>query len=331
MNNRHISRTTIAALAFVALMVTAPMAMAAAPSLDTESTNTTTTSDVAAGDALLDFNASASEHTYIEYTADSSNSKVAIKDPSTGETYYSNASVMTTDSTNGHYAVNVSHDKLSRVPVEANSNTTVEVVITNNTEVSSPDTHAFNLTLAADGSRSVIDLNDHVSADEDVFESETVGLLGIEMLSDYVGEHTTSDLSQDNVAIDGENTTVTVHLTNSTAQDSFATATDGTEAGMLDIDVQTTMSAGSDDTSVPIFVDEAADEMPDGQTYGVYDSNSNKITYHLGDSFDGKSEIDSLTVKSGHSWGWGSVLTFSQDFGLGLISQKANPGLSPLF
>ena len=317
----------------VALAVTAvPLGMAAKPSLDSETTNTTTTTDVTNDSVLSDFDASASNHTYIEYTADSDNSAVKIKDPDTGTVYYKNTSVMTTDGTNGHYAVNISHDELADMPVEANKNTTATVVITNNTEASNPDTFSFNLTLAADGSRTVVDLNNDVASNEDSFSSKTLGLFGIESLAGLVGDHEVSSLDQNDLSVNGSNTTVTVYLSNQTAQDAFSAATKGTEAGVLDVDLSATMDTGSKEVVVPHFIDEAPDtDALDGTTYGVYHTDSNKIVYHLGDEFDGKSEIDSMSVKSGNALSWGSVLSFSRDYGFGVLSQKAIPGFGPLF
>lgn len=332
MFNNDSNWTRVLAVFMAIAMVSVGGAIAAEPSLDDETTNTSTTSDVAEGDVIEDFNASASEYTYIEYTADSDQSSLAVQDPDTGTTYYSNSSVMTTDETNGHYAVNISHDDLSRVPVEANANTTVEVAITNNTEVDNPDTYTFNLTLAADGSRTVIDLNEDVASDDDIFSSETVGLFNIKSLAGIIGDHDVSEFEQDDLSIDGSNSTVEVYLTNTTAQESFANATEGTEAGTLDVHLKSTMESGDDEITVPHFVDEAPDDVPDGQTYGVYDTDSNKVTYHLSEEdFEGKDEIDTLSVSSGDALGWTSVLSFSRDFGFGILTQKAIPGVGPLF
>lgn len=331
MDSDFTSRTAILAVMLVALAVTAPLAMAAAPSLDNETTNTTTTTDVSDGSVLTEFNAAGNNYTWIEFTADSSNSSVKIQDPDSGATYYSNTSVMATDSTNGHYAVNFSHAELSDVPVEANQNTTVQVVITNNTAVSNPDTTKFNITLAADGSRTVVNVDESVTSDANAFSSETLGLFGMQSLAGIIGDHDTTEVSQDNLAVSGKNTTMTVYLSNQTAQDSFSSAADGTEDGSMDVDLKATMDAGGEEVVVPHFVNSAPDSVPDGQTYAVYHTDSNKVVYHLGDDFEGKSEIDSLTVKSGKPLSWMQTLSFSRDFGMGLIMQKAIPGVGPLF
>jgi len=288
------SNATRVLAVFMAIALAAGGALAAAPTIDTETTNTTTTSDVTDGDTMaVGFDASADNHTWIEASSMTENGSMELIDPDSGAVVYDNSTPDATDATNGHYAFNVTHDELDNIPVESGANETYTLRLYNDTSVDNPDT--TNITVYIEGveGRSVVyaneqTLGDNFDLDTDGFEIETLDLA--------VFDNEFADTTAENVAINGSNSTVTVHYANSSAADRLDTSVGDLAAG--DWDKSTIVKVN--DNAVKAYVNEAPDDVNESATYAVVDTSDNDVTAYTGDDYEGDTSVDvSVTANKG--------------------------------
>ncbi len=293
---------TVVAIAVAALLVSAGAAnvLAAKPSIDNETTDTASTSELVDGSTInVSDGINDSEYHYVQYTADSENSKVEITLNGTndegGAVFYSNSSADTIDSASDTYRVSFSESELADVPVGVNENRTLDVTIINDTSASNPDTKTIQVTFVNGEKRSVIYLSDaDVSGDEDDDVAALTSnrtLAGIELMSsDYAK---VSGLSRD---VDGSSTDVTVIYGNESVADDYssASASDSDEGDWLIM-----QSAALDGSPVKVYKKETGDEVEDGESYGVYKSDiggESGTIYNLGsDDFE---DADSVELES---------------------------------
>jgi hypothetical protein len=296
----------VATLLVAALMLTAAAgpAMAATPVIDTESTNTTTTSDWTDGTTVTNFSASADDTSYVEVSfssAPSGEAGVKVVDQDTGETYYQNESAVTTDDTNNHYAWNISHDELSDIPVEAGMNKTVNVTVYDTQDMANATTIA--VTLEATTDRSVAYLGDSALSTDDAEIVDKYSTLS--EVSDAFNGSVVS--FEQTLATDGSNTTHTFELANETADDSWNATTDAdTQSG--DWLVLTRLSAEDADGDthyIPVFANSKGewDFLDDNESYAVYDTSSDEVTVNLGEEFKDNEEV-TFEMRSNEAMGF---------------------------
>lgn len=294
------SRATRVLAIFVAFTLAVGAAAAAAPTLDDETTNTMTTSDVQDGTTIVGFEANANNSTWIEASEMTADGELRVIDPNSGETVYVNSTPTATDAANGHYAFNVTHDEWDDLPIESGQNKTFTFRLLDNTSADNPDT--TNATVYVEGvpGRSVVYANANTLGDDNFdvlttgFQIETLGwtLFG--------GEDKTESTAED-VAINGSDSTVTIHYANSTAVDTLDTSVGDLSAEAWS--KSTIVSLSSDDTekTVKTYVDAAPDDVDDEDTYAVVDTSSNDVTIYTGDEFEDADEIDA-TVNANAGW-----------------------------
>lgn len=197
------------AVAMAILLAASGFAFAAAPTVDTETADTTTTSDWTDGTTVTNFNASADAESHIEASFDSTNPEIRIIDPATEETIatYGEGDLTQTGTGTGiyYYGVDVSHDELATVPMDANENKSIKVQFVNNTEVDSPDLTNITVFLENTGERAVVRVGSDAASNDDITSlDEEDTWLG---LGDAVSR---ASVENENVGIDGSNTTVFV-------------------------------------------------------------------------------------------------------------------------
>lgn len=304
----------VAALFVVMVVASAFTGGAAATvSYDSETTNTSTTSDLTGGESIANFNASGDQYKWIEVQSDSNETKLEIQNNETGEVIEtfdnSHSSFQTTNSSQGHYAWNISNSELwQNVPVDANSNTTVDIVAYNDTTVDNPDTSTATVTLEATNERTVVYAGDSFTTSS-VFEEITESrVAGLSVPADLFGSETNvADIQQDNVAVDGDNTTVTYVLADSNASTPFddsASAADADERLESQLWVNGDAHAIYQSGSVP-------DDVDNSSTYGVYDSSTDKLEINVGDDYSDASSLD-IEMMGNKDFG---ILTQLTEFG----------------
>lgn len=325
-NNISGKHALLALVALMTITASVPMTgMAATAAIDTETTDTTTTSDWTDETTLEGFNASANNSSFVEVTFDGAldgEARIAILDPSTAdankdmEAVYTNSSATETNASTNNYAWNITHDELSDVPVTASANNSVVVKVWD----SGDKTNAtyFDLHLNTTDERTVLHYGDaDVDSEDSVEITEKHPTLG-----NYFDRYDVSKaaIEEDNVGIAGKNTTVTVVLDNESLQDSYA---DSFSEDAEDGEFLPAMSftANNGDIFVPVYLNEAPDDMPDfldENAYGVFDADANTLTIHPNDDEDLDSE-EELDVMSTGNEGLGFFQTASnlRDLGAG--------------
>lgn len=321
---------TVAVALLVALAVLATPGLAAAPTVDTESTATTTTSNVTDGTVIAGFEANSSNSSYLEANFDSANASVEIIDPDTGVVHATNDSdgMEVTNSSENYYAWDIGHDELATIPHGANENKSVTIKLINNTDVDNPDTTEITVYLETVDDRAVVYGGAEAAAgnvgDVDVTTEVDEPPLGLSILG---SNSSTTSVSADSVSLGNtsEGTTVHVIAANTSGEDPFSAASeDGFLMGTSDgdfIDAHQLQVAGHNHA---VFLSEAPDGVVDGYTYGVTETVNGEDAYavHIGDDYSGESSVDisttanddygpwtSLQVQRDALGGWGAALS----------------------
>lgn len=291
---------TAIALAFTALLVVSGMqaAMAAQPSIDTETTNTTSTTELSNESTINMTEVNASDYHRLQYTADSEDSKLKVTlhgdDDEGGAVFYSNSTPDTVDSASDTYRINFSEAELADVPTTLNENVTLDFTIINNTTVSNPDTTTIQVHLKNGQQRSVVYLSDMDVDDGDDIETFDTNrsIAGYEIPFTAKDYSHVSGLDRD---VDGSNTDVTVIFANDSVADDYSSAVaSDTESGGWIVGQASLLS----ETPVKVYNEKAGDDVESGDSYGVYKNDiggEDGITYELGDKYE---DEDELTVSS---------------------------------
>lgn len=301
--NITMRNTTITAIAFAILLAVAPMAAsAAAPTVDSETTSTTKTSDITGTTVLKGFNANASNFSIVSVEADSLDAKIEIRQNATGRVVYSNSSMAldnetTSDSTIGNFfSANVTHDELKDVERSAGETVSLDLRIINNSTLDNPDT--TNVTFDVENT------NEETVEVITASEQTESGLVSIEEKGrDYIFANTTrSESETDHTAdINDTNTTVT-----------YVFADDATADTLLDAESRTaTLSSGDwfilgtgkvQGELVKTYYKSHSVESGTNETYAIfspsYDDGQPAVTFHYDSaaprfgSLDGRTTID---------------------------------------
>lgn len=289
-------------------------ALAAAPTVDTETTDTASTSALTDGAVVTDFNASASDNlSTLEASYDSTNPGIAIVDPETGDTLKtvtntSNPDYFTeTGSASGvtYYETTFSEADFATVPMAANEDKTVELRLINNTEVSQSQWDTTNVTITLDntGERAVVTASSS-SESSGIVETDEIDSLLPEFLGG--GTESTTSVAQDNLGVNGSATTVYVVYEDDTADDAFEDAAAnqswfGIEAFASDYEDGDRINDHIvlvEDTPYAVFSEDVAEDIPDDTTYAVYTEVDGQPAHEiqLGDEFDDESSLDVETT-----------------------------------
>jgi hypothetical protein len=313
-------------MATLLLIGAAGPALAATSSIDKETTDTSTESDIvsAGTTSITAFEANASNSTYIEVSFNASlegDAKMAIVDPSTAdekadmEAVYTNASAEETNATSNNYAWNVTHDELSELPVTPNTETTFWLKTWDTGDSSNATYTEFTVTAQAD--YSVIRVGNSFADSDDVTIEEAHPYLG-SILSSYDLDQSTIESGDINTSA---NTTHSVVLSNSTVADSFS-STAGDRADGVWLAGMTVTAEGDDgEVFVPVFLNEKTDEwdfLDDDEAYAVYNSDTGTVDVMLaGDERFEETDETTLTVRSNDNIGIRNGATMLSNLGAG--------------
>lgn len=287
---------TFVALAMAALLVTSGFAATAmAGSIDTSSTDATTTvSQVQDGDAIQHDANKSDAYTVQAIVANGTTPEMRIelnasKHSADGVVFDRNTSMEQVGSgvEGTHWNGTFTEGDLADVPIKVDGNRTIDIEVYNSSN-NSDVLAEMQVTLVESGNRTVAYLGD-VEVDENS-DIETVAdnksILGFEYLTnDY--SHV-SDLDR---KVNGSQTDVVVVFGNDTLAEDYSNAvsSDAEDGGWLVM--QASALSG---LPVKVYNEEAPDSVEEGDSYGVYQSDIGGqagITYELGDASEGEDEI----------------------------------------
>ncbi|AUV84693.1 hypothetical protein C2R22_24505 (plasmid) [Salinigranum rubrum] len=282
MFNNTTTKRLLAVFAVLAVLMAGTFgAMAAAPSLDTETTETAHETDITDGGSHV-YNGTGTAN--LSWSADSNNSKVLLEQngrtvySATPDEYYHNAS-----SGMSYFNVSLADDgsDYSTLEAGAGENVTLNVTFENDTTLSSPDTSTANYTFANGNEMAWVYQTSAEADDEDTTSFASYGfgasfasldtLTGDSDLVDPVMVEQTTDVNQNT-------SEVVVTFSDSDTQDAFEEAqTDASSGEWLPM-----ASVEMDDETVPVFSEEADVSWvdTDEDTYAVVSSDGSTVTVH---------------------------------------------------
>ena len=267
-------KATVLAVVAVLVAAMAGGALAAAPSINTETTNTSSTSDLTDGDTQAD---NATTSTSLNWSADSANSSVEITQD--GRTLFTaspeNYSAVDTGSDGNpdlwYYNVSLADAGTDYDGLEAaaNENVTLNVTLTNDTEVNDPDTTNISYEFENGEERAFI------AGTTDDTEVEADG--GTFSLSSVKFWQNDSDAGAarvtDSTTITTDTSTIEIDVQRTDAVDSFGAAADGADGLTL------VAFANVNDQTVPVFVGSAdAEWLDDDEAYVMLDESGETAT-----------------------------------------------------
>ncbi len=263
-----------------------PAAMGAAPVVDTETTDTSTTSDITGSTTVDPFEANSSKTSAFEFEVDSTNPEVWLIDDATGETvrvYGASAFNQTyaNDTEDSYYyRKTFSHDEFATISGVTGENSSVTLRIYNNSSVDNPDTTNVTFELAQ-SERTVVRAGQSAldNGDADLVQYSPIGTDALDVLTRDATEIETT------TSIPG-NGTVTVVGANSTVADRLSTSAEGASSG----DWIGTTILNVNGEYVRVFQSEVPDGWDTSDTYAVYDSGDGTVTAYIGDDIEASSD-----------------------------------------
>jgi len=205
----------------------------------------------------------------------------------------------TADSDRHDWAIN--HSEFRDAPVTVNDTTDVwvEVVAVNSDDDAAELNFTFNLSNADD--RSVVVVDD-ASLDDDNIGSDAETLteeVGFFSFAGF-GANETDYVIEESRDINGSETDVEYRLKGDTAS-AFSDVVSSDDGGFFsfgdtapsDGEIVLEMAATGDGTDVvPVYLNEAGDNVEDGDTYAVYDEGADVLTIHYGEDYADGSSVD---------------------------------------
>jgi hypothetical protein len=310
------TQTTVAVLlvAVLAIAGASAGALAADPSIDTETSETSQESDITDGGTQT-YNASTSSN--LSWIADSDSSKVKIEQ-NNRTLYTATPANYSYNSSSGdhHYNVSLADDgaDYDGLEVGADADVTLNTTLTNNTSASSPNTTEISHTFA-NGDEAAF-----VVADDD--ETEIGDSDGVLNSLTSLGSDDEADpaQSEDETTIHGENTS-TIHIDSgddemTDALDDVTSAdTDGITWDMQVAADGQNLIVITEDGDVPEFVDE------DEDAYAVLEDDGDLRIENANDlsDEDGTEDVD-VTVRANEATGLWASQSILRSYDAGLVT-----------
>lgn len=298
-------KRTVVVVALVALMVAAAapvMANNKTPTVDSETSNTATTSEITQDTVVSSFQADSDNESTIGINGENGTSpEVEISRNDSDNVFHSNTSLNNESRQAGGTLWNMTpgHDEWADMEVSINENVTVDIKAINASNTSNSTVTTFFINATDD--RTVENLDD-TDADEDTDDAPVT----TESLDDSLTKVTAfdihtlefSELDVEDREVAGDDTDVIVVFSNDTVADD---ASDAVPDGVADKDAMFRMTlvvSGDDGPTQPIRVyhEEAPDDVDDDDTYGVYKDGGiggeDGIEINLGDEYEDAEEFD---------------------------------------
>lgn len=317
----------LAVVVMLALTAFAPAPGAATSDhieVDTETSNTATTTDWQDGDNVTGYNGTADARSAnVSLESDSNNTKIDITRENSSAVVFADS-----DGTNfAHHPGTANHEWLNHtVPYAAlgdmergiNDNVSVTVTAYNNTSMAAGDRNTTNFTvfIETDNSSTV----QHVS-DSDV-ASENIVTVTNDTGRDIAGftipttPEQESHIHTNARAVNGSSTDVVLALGNASVADHFSVADKSSGDKLSGFSLTRTVAlvhdADGDTTrAVPVFYEQAPSDFDTSQTYAVYTETHGgtpAVVVNLGDDFSDASNVEVEAV------GDAGLLTFATDY-----------------
>lgn len=325
-NDTTKSTAKVLVVAGFVLIAGAGPAAAASPTVDSETTNTATTSALTDGYTQSDFNASENVNlSTLQANYDSSNPGVWIKDADSGDivnkvTNETHPDRWTqTDSTNDYWNVTLSEHHFGAVPMDAGQNKSVTLVLVNNTSSANPDFTNITVYLNNTDERAVVFAGE--SSDDggiaDV-EEEEVGTLEA-----WLGKtaDNISTVEADNVGIANETTDVFVVYGDDTVSEPYADAAENKSTlwGLSSASIESGDRIPDhlvtvEGTHYAVYEQDAPDDVADMDeaTYGEFTTVSGYDAHRveLGDTYEDETTVDVVTTSEEDLDAFEEVQTF---------------------
>lgn len=275
----------------------AGIAMAASPTLDTETSNTSQTTDLEDGDTQ-EYNTSTSSN--FSWSADSENSSLEVIQGNETIVEMSPDSYDAADTdTSGsndtwYYNYEFADDgsDYDGLEADANENVTLTFQVTNDTEAESPDTSNFTVYFQNGEEMSFVNADDVETADTGMFGSFSIPVIGDDNESDseVIGATRTTET----VGVTENTSEVSFDVQSSNLSDSFSESFAEKSSG--DLLWASTVSVNGD--YVPVYYQSTGDQewLDDNETYATISSDGSTMTLHnAGESAeDGELEIEAV-------------------------------------
>lgn len=316
----------IGTLAVIAMVLVS--GAVAAAGWDTETTNTTTTSDVDASTTSVAFDpGNENKALYVEVTAATSNLTLKLSPAAEGVDWvaYSNSTPDTTDATNGHYAWNVTHKELSDLPRDVDGGAYNVTVVNKsgaellNKEVtfdSSAENDSAVLAVTSDAGEDGAAMTSLV-ADTMELSSADVGFLGLS--SKYLGADKTNISTWTGYTnVNGTATDVEVDLENSTTADAYASAAKGAEDG----ETLSGMTMWVNGVPHRVYMNSAPDDLANDTTTVVYDNSTESLTIDTKGTLYENSRVLQIRSTGGSGYSFSSLWS---NFGALSAIKSLNP------
>ncbi len=280
-------------LVFVMLLAATSGALAAAPTVDTETTDTSTTTELNDGGTQA-YNETTSS--LLAWSADSASSAIEISQH--GNTVFE-ASPDHYNSVSGTYYYNVSladdGTDYSGLEVGAGESATLNVTLTNDTQASSPDTTTISYTFSNTEDRALM-ASENPESEGGTSIFGPLSLASINPLSnESENPEVGTVLATDSTTVTQNTDVVTLDTLNSNLTDAFAASTEGASEGDLIWSSYSQVSVDSGASQyVPVYYQRAGDQSwlnTTEDTYATISSDGETMTIHNPDALldDGQS------------------------------------------
>jgi len=331
----NITKTKSILLVAVMLVAATGGALAAAPALDTETTNTTETTEIQDAGTQA-YNATTASR--ISWEADSPNSSIEItqNDETLFKASPDHYSAVDTGSDGNpdlwYYNVTVADDgnDYEGLEVGAGQSATLNVTLTNDTEAASPATSEVSYTFA-NTEESALIASEHPESAEDGGPFSSFSLAAINPLSnESTDEDVGTVLSTDSTTVTQNTATVTLDTLNSNLTDAYAASTEGASDGDLVWSSYTQVSVSDDSQYVPVFYQSAGEQEwlnTSEDAYATISSNGEEMTIHNPDALldDGQSSATmDVTTVGDEQLGLGNSAEMYSNYDAGFV--KTNIG-----
>ena len=322
---------TFGALAMVAaLLLAASGGALAVPTVDSETTDSSETSDITDGFAVADFNGSATDIGVLRATYDTDNIALEIVDPETSEVVKRISGDSTRfseyDSTNNGYEITLTQSDFAAVEMGAGESKSVTVRMIGDTTADSPPTASISGTLNNVDDRAVLFIGSNATASGVAeTEEEEPGFIQREVFGN-TDNTTTATVEASNVDIGGAGTTVDVVYAEDTVSSAFESSASSASSwfGLSSSDISESDRISEhivtlDDENFGIYSQIAPESVLDasGATYAEYDTvggyPAHSIT--LGDAYEGESSAD-ISTTGGEELGMFESITTFGDSGI---------------
>jgi hypothetical protein len=316
-------------IALAALVVLSGLAVVAtggglAATIDTETTDTSTQSDLTDSTVITDYNGSDPGYAFEASVQTQNDSEFRVLADGVvietwGPTDLNQTGAIDTGSDGNadtwYYRASSSevNSALQKVPIMSGENATVTFRAVDNATLSAEnETYAdANVTVDNVDGRIIFRGSAGAMTLEDAGGFEVFGL-------SILDTSPIAELSEDNVAINGSGTTMTLSLTeegdNTSIAERFSNPIDSASSGDV-----VPMQLWVNNIPHQVYYESAPSDVDNSTTYGIFKPDSNEVTANIGDEYDGEDSVDVRFVGGQDFSLWTKAMNLGTFFGLEFV------------